>query len=160
MERCNSLKRLRKETKPLSAIHILLNIVTHQRPSLYLLWQQFWRFSPFFVPVSPLFSSLFLSLDFPCFFYISQESSVFSTGTVLPFFFTNDCGGQTVALNEMAPAPNCIPTWGSRRGWRLQEHSNEDLWQMRRKHNKTPKGMALKSHSQCNIHWSCNRVCW
>lgn len=86
MERCNSLKRHRKETKPLSPIHILLSIVTHQRPSLYLLWQQFWSFFfSIFVLISPLFSSLFPSSFLV--FYISQESTVFSTGTAPTFFY-------------------------------------------------------------------------
>lgn len=53
-----------------------------------------------------------------------------------------------------------FPPGEGRQGRRLQEHSNEDLWQMGRRQNKTPKGMALKSHSQCNIHCSCNWVCW
>lgn len=69
------------------------------------------------------------------------------------FFLTNDCGGQAVALNEMAPAPNCIPTWGKRtRMGGLRESSNEDLLQIGRWQNKAAIGMALKSHSQLNIH--------
>lgn len=49
-----------------------------------------------------------------------------------------------------------FPPGGSRQGRRLQEQSNEDLWQMGRRQNKTPKGTAPKSHSPCNIHSSCN----
>lgn len=79
---------------------------------------------PAFVPISLLFPSLFLSVFFPLFFYISQESPVFAIGQLHFFYFylfiylflTNDCRGQTVALNEMAPAPNCIPTWGRQAG--------------------------------------------
>lgn len=58
-----------------------------------------------------------------------------------------------MASNEMAPAPNCIPTWGkqARVGGGvgvLQESSNEDLLQIGRWQNKAQIGTALKSHSQ------------
>lgn len=110
MERCNSLKRHRKETKPLSPIHILLKIVT-QRLSLNLLSNS-GDFPHLCAHQSTVFIRRVSPLFFPCFFfYISQESTVFTGGTALTVF-TNGCGAQTVALNEMAPAPNCIPTWG------------------------------------------------
>lgn len=51
-----------------------------------------------------------------------------------------------------------FPPGEGRQGRRFQERSNEDLWQNGRQQNKTPKGMAPKSHSLCNIHCSCNRA--
>lgn len=158
MERCNSLKRHRKETKPLSPIHILLSIVTHQRPSLYLLWQQFWRF---FFP--SLCSSLhYFLLCFPLLslFFIFPRSPLFSPLGQLQHFLRMTAVDRQWHWMKWPLHLIVFPPGEGRRGWRLREHSNEDLWQMGRWQNKTPKGMALKSHSQCNIHCSCNRVCW
>ena len=157
MERCNSLKRHRKETKPLSSIHILLKIVTHQRPSLYLLWQQFWRF------FLSLCSSLhyFLSCAPPSsfLFFIFPRSPVFSPLGQLQHFLRMTAVDRQWHWMKWPLHLIVFPPGEGRQGGGFKS-SNEDLWQMGRRQNKTPKGMALKSHSQCNIHCSCNRVCW
>lgn len=75
------------------------------------------------MPVSLLFLPFFHIFLYS--FKIPQGSSILPRGTATAFFFLfllmNDCGGQTVALNEMAPAPNCIPTWGRQAGVKFME---------------------------------------
>lgn len=89
MERCNSLKRHRKETKPLSPINILLKNCHSSEAKLVSPLTAILEIFPVFVLISPLFSSVCVSpssfLFF--FFYISQESTVFSTGTAPAFFY-------------------------------------------------------------------------